>query len=52
LPRGQSFEWKKRYGRASRRKEAIRSLQLFLARQGKDDDLTTQAKERIPHLSE
>ena len=39
-------------GQPSRRKDAVRNLQLFLSRHGKDDDLTTQANDMIQHLSE
>lgn len=36
----------------TRRKDAVRYLQLFLARHGKDDELTRQAKDMVQHLSE
>ena len=36
----------------AKRKDAMRYLQLFLARHGKEDELTTQANDMIQHLSE
>jgi len=38
-------------GSPARRKDAVKNLQLFLSRHGKDDDLTTQANDMIVHLS-
>jgi hypothetical protein len=39
-------------GKPSRRKDALRNLELFRARHGKDDSLMTQANDMIHHLAE
>jgi hypothetical protein len=52
LPRGRSFEWKKRYSARHGAKRAFATCSSSSRATEKDDDLTTQANERIPHLSE
>lgn len=37
-------------GSPARKKDAIKNLQLFLSRHGKDDELSSQANEMISHL--